>query len=168
MKNSIPALFRRYLVVLAFALWFGGLTFYALVVIPTAHGVLKSHLRVGFITQGVTHWINAAAVGALVLFLWELVAGWKKGSAAFRLGSWIVMVAAQAALFGLHPVLDQLLDPRAREIVEPDRFYELHRIYLIVTAVQWGAALLHLWLCVRTWGQGPALPAATDPLQPPA
>lgn len=44
-------LIGRVLVVLSGAIWLGGLTFYASVVIPMAHGVLGNHTTVGFITQ---------------------------------------------------------------------------------------------------------------------
>lgn len=142
---------RRVLVLLAFSLWFGGLTFYSLVVIPTAHGVLRSHLRVGFITQGVTHWINAAGSAALVLLLWDLLAARKDGPQRVRMATWIIMALAQAALLAIHPVLDARLDATSQDIVDPDRFYELHRVYLLGTAAQWAAALPHLWSVMRAW-----------------
>lgn len=144
-------LIRRGLVLLGFALWFGGLTFYSLVVIPTAHAVLRSHLRVGVITQGVTHWINAAGVAALLLLLWDYLAAREEGPRRLRLGTWAVMATAQAALLVLHPVLDARLDATAKDIAEPDRFYELHRLYLVVTTVQWAAALPHMWSVLRAW-----------------
>lgn len=142
---------RRFLVLLAFAIWFGGLTFYAVVVIPTAHAVLRSHLRVGFITQGVTHWINAAGVAVLALLMWDYLAARKGGPRRPRLSTWSVMVIAQAALLALHPVLDSRLDATSKDIAEPDRFYELHRVYLLVTTAQWAAALPHLWTVLREW-----------------
>ena len=65
---------RRFLTTLALALWWGGFTFYALVVIPTAQKVLHSHVKVGFITQQVTGWLNWCGVLALVLFGYLLYA----------------------------------------------------------------------------------------------
>lgn len=150
---------RRLLAILAFAFWFGGLTFYALVVIPTAHGVLKSHLRVGFITQQVTHWINGAATVALFLLLWEMIATWGNRARRVRLATLLLMALAQVALFVLHPVLDRFLDPQTRDIANPDQFYGLHRVYLIVTTVQWAAALVHLGAWLRAW-------SPTSPPQP--
>lgn len=140
---------RRFLAVAAFSLWFGGLTFYALVVIPTAHDVLRSHLRVGFITQGVTQWINAAGAAALAALLWDLLASTGEGPRRLRVFSWVLLAAAQVSLFALHPILDGHLDAASREIAEPERFYEIHRIYLLVTTVQWGAGLLHLWTLLK-------------------
>lgn len=142
---------RRLLAILAFAFWFGGLFFYALVVIPTAHGVLKSHLRVGFITQQVSHWINYAAVVMLLLLMWEMVSTWENRARQVRLVTWFLMAGAQAALFALHPVLDRHLDLQTKGISDPDRFYEFHRIYLIVTTVQWAAALGHLGGGLQAW-----------------
>jgi hypothetical protein len=142
---------RRFFVLLAFAIWFGGLSFYSVVVIPTAHSVLRSHLRVGFITQGVTHWINATGAAVLALLMWDYLASRKEGTRRLRLSTWGVMVIAQATLLALHPILDSRLDATSKDIVEPDRFYELHRVYLLVTTAQWAAALPHLWTVLREW-----------------
>ena len=142
---------RRGLAVLGFALWFGGLTLYSLVVIPTAHAVLRSHARVGFITQGVTPWINAAGVLALIPLLWDLLATRKESSSRLRWGTWTLMAIAQAALLALHPVLGAFLDPSSKEIAEPERFYDVHRVYLLITTAQWAAALPHLWTVLRAW-----------------
>lgn len=146
-----PQVTRRTLVLLGFSLWFGGLTFYSLVVIPAAHAVLRSHLRVGFITQEVTRWINVAGVSALALLLWDYLAARKERPGRLRLGTWAVMAIAQAALLALHPFLDSRLDATSKDIAEPDRFYELHRLYLLITTVQWGAALPHVWALLRAW-----------------
>ena len=135
---------RQVLARAAFALWWGGFTFYAIVVIPTAQKVLHSHVKVGFITQEVTHWINLAAVLALALLLWELLSATPLTLRRRRWlwAAWLVMAAMQAALFLLHPALDRLLDFSAREITDEPLFYFLHRVYLILSTVQWLAAWL--------------------------
>ncbi len=46
-------------------------------------------------------------------------------------------------MFWLHPHLDALLDPVNRSVVDDNKFYALHRWYLIVATVQWLAALVH-------------------------
>src|SRR5689334_8725515 len=51
---------RRFIVISAIAFWLGGFTFYAGVAIPTGVEVLGTHKAVGFITQGVTRWLNVA------------------------------------------------------------------------------------------------------------
>ena len=135
---------RRFLTTLALALWWGGFTFYALVVIPTAQKVLHSHVKVGFITQQVTGWLNWCGVAALVFLLWHLLTeqGWSPRARRVFWISWLVMLAAQISLFILHPRLDALLDFSAREILDEPRFYFLHRVYLCVSTGQWLAGVV--------------------------
>jgi len=61
--------FRPWLAIVLLAVWWGGFTFYALVVVPTGHKVLKSKVHQGFITQQVTDRLNvlAAATGRAAL-----------------------------------------------------------------------------------------------------
>ena len=140
---------RHTLALATFALWWGGFTFYAVVVIPTAQKVLRSHTRVGFITQQVTHWLNLVAVLALLFLLWELLGAALLTPRRRRWlwGAWLVMAAMQAGLFILHPMLDRLLDFTAREIIDEPRFYFLHRVYLCVSTVEWLAA----WVVLAGW-----------------
>src|SRR4051794_510480 len=106
---SFYVAWRRLTVVMAFALWFGGFTFYAGIVIPTAQAVLRSHVRVGFITRRVTGWINVLGVIVLVALLWEMLATRRSPFAKLRWSTWAVMAVAQLALVLLHPCLDALL-----------------------------------------------------------
>src|SRR6266436_3517580 len=69
-------MWRRYLFVLTFAWWMGGLTFYALVVIPTAEHVLGNHREVGFITQQVTMWLTMSGFVPLLVLLGNMVGDW--------------------------------------------------------------------------------------------
>ncbi len=136
------------------AFWLGGLTFYAAVVIPTANKVLGSHLRVGFVTQQVTGWINVSATVALLVLLVPLLAGrasTQRGLWLVLLGTWLMMAGSQAGLFVLHSVLDGLLDPARRQILDEDRFYGLHRAYLITTMMQQAAGLVHITGVLTAW-----------------
>lgn len=139
---------RRYAVILAFAFWMGGFTFYAAVVIPTAHDVLGSHREVGFITQRVTRWLNGAGVVALTIFAWNLCALWRgfpwklRRTLALTLA---LMIATQVALFIEHHILDGLIDAETQSIVLHGRFYGWHRVYLLTAALQWLASALHVW-----------------------
>ena len=144
--------FRRFLTATAVAFWMGGFTFYAAVVIPTAHGVLGSHREVGFITQQVTRWLNLSAVVALALLAWQFFAGRAALPLARRrwlLATLAVMALAQVALFIEHPMLDGLLDGENQTIASGAHFYSLHRVYLLTAAVQWLAAMLHAWAWLR-------------------
>ncbi len=145
------AVVRRFAAILLLALWWGGFTFYALVVVPTGHQVLRSKIRQGFITQQVTNKLNWLGVATLALLAWQIVAARREGqlSGSFRTGaiSWGVLAVTLAVLFWLHPHLDLLLDPLNRSVVDDDKFYSLHRWYLIVATVQWAAGAVHFgWL----------------------
>src|SRR5258707_15304973 len=52
---------RRGLALAAFAVWLGGLTFYALVVVPVGTQVLGGPVAQGFVTQAVTVRLNFVA-----------------------------------------------------------------------------------------------------------
>jgi hypothetical protein len=54
------------------------------------------------------------------------------------------MAVVQIELILLHPALDRLLGPQAK-VLDYDRFDILHRIYLMSSTVQWGAAIVHIW-----------------------
>ena len=137
---------RRWLAILLLTVWWGGFTFYALVVVPTGHKVLRSKVRQGFITQQVTTKLNLLAAVTLALLAWQTATLRREGGppGRFRLAvlSWGVL--ALAALFWLHPHLDALLDSVNRIVTEEDRFYALHRWYLIIASVQWLAGLIYL------------------------
>ena len=133
----------HYLTILTLALWWGGFTFYALVVIPAAQHVLHSHVKVGFITQEVTGWINGCGTITLVFLLGHRLAA-PGGTARARRWfwrAWLVLLVGQIFLLLLHPRMDALLDFAHREILDEPRFYFLHRVYLCVSTAQWLAGL---------------------------
>lgn len=141
---------RRFLVFAAIAFWLGGFTFYASVAVPVGMQVLGSHLRQGFITQQVSQWLNLSGLIALAILTWNMLAEWDRAGRLIRIAlsvSMIAMIAIQAELFILHPFLDRLLDVRARQIIDEDRFDFLHRVYLMSSTVQWCFGLLHV-LCI--------------------
>jgi hypothetical protein len=128
----------RFFSVCALALWMGGFTFYALVVIPTGNRVLDG-IEQGLVTQQVSHWINLIGAVSLAILL-------PRASQSWRLGiTWLVMAAAQGALFWLHPRLDALIDPAQRTVASDVGFYQWHRAYLAAITIQWLAAVAHLW-----------------------
>ena len=128
----------RFLCIAALAFWMGGFTFYALVVIPIGNHLLGS-IEQGLVTQQVTRWMNLAGVAALLI----LFPGARRNR--WLGGSWLVMAAALAVLFWLHPRLDALIDGSQRIVADDSRFYRWHQAYLAVVTVQWSAAIVYLW-----------------------
>jgi hypothetical protein len=142
---------RRFAFVAAVAFWIGGFTFYGSVVIPTGIKVLHGHVAQGFITQQVTGWLNLSGAIALPILLWNTKAIWPARGRWARwtlVATWVVMAAVQVELFLLHPALDRLLDPEAREVLDYDHFDMLHRVYLMSSTAQWAAGVLHVWCAV--------------------
>jgi len=139
-------MWRRYLFVLTFAWWMGGLTFYALVVIPTAEQVLGNHREVGFITQRVTIWLN--------LLLGNLIADWRFARRWPRyglIGTWVVMLVSHLGLFIAHSWVTQALDLSHHRIPDFSAFELRHGVYEGLVTIQWVAALIHAWLALMTW-----------------
>lgn len=131
---------RRFVGLLSLSLWWGGLTFYSLVVVPIGSDLFGVTAQ-GFVTQRVTHWLNGLSLATLLLLLWNLFAVRRR----LLMVTWLVMASCLAGLAALHGSLDALLDPQSQSVHDAERFYNLHRAYLLVTAVQWLAGLAHLW-----------------------
>ena len=143
----------RFLIMVAVVVWLGGFTFYAAVVIPTAHDVLGTHLEVGFITQKVTHWLNLGGgltMLALAANIWLLKRSGVSGLRPLVI-TWSILVSSLIILLVLHPHLDIFLDGTEHEIAHRVDFYAWHRVYLIVATIQWCAAVVHLWYVLARW-----------------
>ncbi|HZY90600.1 MAG TPA: hypothetical protein VFE78_37605 [Gemmataceae bacterium] len=144
---------RRYLALAALFFWQGGFTFYASVVVPVGQDEF-SHLEQGlFITRQVTVWLNLSGSVALVLLAWEVLAARDPSRPRrwLRWLLWLGMAAALVALYRLHPLLDQFLDPVYRDISDRKAFRPYHRLYLWVSTVQWGCAIVYLLLTLLAW-----------------
>lgn len=129
-----------FVLLIAWASWWGGLSFYAIAVVPIATEQLGSTSQ-GFITRDVTHWHNTLFAAFLGLLLAE----------AFRRRSaplWCVVGMLFGICVGLfldHAYLSQQMDPTQRTV--PEGFYGDHAVYLWLTAVEWFLGILVLvWL----------------------
>jgi hypothetical protein len=132
---------------LAMALWWGGLTFYAAFVVPTGVEVLGGATEQGFVTQRVSKIINLLGALTLAMLIWNAFANWRamgRTTKAVLITSWIVMAGTQLVLFVIHPRLDAMLDVQTHSIIDPTAFHPLHEFYLTIVSVQWFAGLAHL------------------------
>lgn len=138
----------RFTLAIGFAVWWGGLTFYALIVVPIGTEMLGS-VEQGFVTQQVTRALNV--IGTVMLILLSINAARARQRAQWL--TWIMLVVIQAALFFDHAHLSAALDPATRTTTVPN-FYDRHRVYLFLTAAQWACGLLHLWFLLRDCCKG--------------
>ncbi len=127
---------RRYAAALALAGWWGALTFYGAVVVPEGTDQFGSQAQ-GLVTQQVTRTLNLIGVAVAILSYVAL----RPPVATSAWAAWLAFVVSQAVLFGVHAWLSGLLKSGAGR----EWFYNVHRIYLLTTAVQWCAAPYLLW-----------------------
>lgn len=135
----------RSLALWAYAVWFGGFTFYGAVVLWAVHAAFGG-LESGKITQEITVVLNW--IGVITLGLWWALA-WIERAKKPR-WAWFAMVGLiggssiiQVALFIDHVILDRRLAEFGLE-----GFYAHHNVYLNMSTVQWLVNLLMIPLLV--------------------
>lgn len=122
---------------LLFAAWWGGLTFYAAVVVPIGTRQLGS-LEQGFVTQQVTRWHNTLLAAMTFYLLIE----------SRRRPRWFRMIVGglllvQAGLWLQHQQLTALMDTTSQSVT--DDFYAEHAIYLWLTTAEWLLGIAIAW-----------------------
>jgi hypothetical protein len=143
-----PVTLWRFLLALSVAGWWGALTFYGLVVVPAGTDLLGSQTQ-GLVTQQVTRTLNLLGVGLIVSLFFEF----RRRSTPARWWVWGTFALCQAGLFAVHVWLSGLLESHTQPGFDWPHFYNVHRIYLIITAVQWGCGPWLLWSLLRSWGR---------------
>ena len=146
MTNDVTPFLQKLIYILALSLWFGGLTFYALAVVPAGTDVVGSTTQ-GFITQRVTWRLNVVGALCLACMLLPTVPARRRNLWI----AWTLMAVTQAALFMIHAQLATRLEPETQSVPDPASFYSLHRVYLLTTAGQWFACLWHVCATIGVW-----------------
>jgi hypothetical protein len=133
--------------------WQGGFVFYAAVVVPLGQKVFGSGVQQGFLTRQVTNYLNLAGAVALVVLAWDVAASrlatmpWYRS----RWLPWLGMAVTLGLLVWMHPLLDELLDPEAMDVLQPRLFRARHRWYLWASTLQWACGLAYMALMVQVW-----------------
>ncbi len=138
--------------------WIGGLTFYAGIVVPEGtrqFGVTEQ----GFVTQQVTLRLNQIGWATLAILAAELLVRQRRRWWI----SWLIMGVAQVVLVVVHVRLSGMLDGTTRQVTDQDRFYGVHRIYLLATTAIWIAALAHTWGLTRVSPPSNPTPGEPEP-----
>jgi len=131
---------RTLLLLLVWGLWWGGLCFYAVVVVPIGTETIGT-VEQGFITQRVTWWHNVITGVFLVGLSAE---AWRRRSRVLLFGSGVLGIV-EIALILWHARLTGMMDFEYQSV--PRNFYGQHAIYLWITAVEWGLGIgLPVWL----------------------
>lgn len=145
---------KKLAIVTLFALWWGGLTFYATVVVPTGAEVLGGHVLQGFVTRIVAQYLNGLGLVWLLFTSWETLAIKKSIPRWGRLvmsASWLVAAVAQLTLLVMYFKLDGFLDPVDQKIAQPRLFHTLHETYISVVGFMWAAGFAQMLLMLAWW-----------------
>jgi len=123
-----------------FAVWFGGFTFYTAIVVPIGTDVLGSSRTQGFVTQQVTNQLNFVGGFAIFFQLLDLVCFRRDRSRKLNIGLTVTIVGIASlwiVLLVVHPMLDAMLEPEHQHVADESNFYQMHRVYLWASTVQW-------------------------------
>lgn len=115
---------------IAWAMWWGGLSFYAICVVPIATDLIGS-IEQGFVTQRVMQWHNCISLIFVVCL--AIDAFFQR-----RRVLWLVVAILFVIIIGLlvgHFILSSQMDFVQHTV--PDGFYSQHAIYLWITACEW-------------------------------
>ena len=141
----------RFAVTVSLAVWWGGLTFYAAIVVPL--GIEQfGGVEQGLLTQRVTVRLNVAGTIVGICLLADSLWRPRRNDRAVWAS---LLLALQVWLWFLHSRLSRWMESVSTSLPTDESFYDEHRIYLWVTSAQWliGLACLGIW-CVRP----PAIP----------
>lgn len=120
----------RLFLLLVWAAWWGGLCFYAVVVVPIGTERVGS-VEQGFITQRVTQWHNGLSGLFLVSLLIEAIRRRSRELWAIV----VVLAIIDIALVVWHAKLTGMMDFKQQAV--RGSFYAQHAIYLWLTAAEW-------------------------------
>ncbi len=128
-----------YLLLVAFAFWMGGFSFYFGVVVRIGDDVIGGTEQ-GFITRQISWWLNVAGVVTLALMGAHLYFC----RTGVLLLSLLGMLITQGLLMFRHSQLEALLDPESMSVLDAERFALLHENYEFLSGCQWLAAMIYL------------------------
>ncbi len=154
-------LLRRFCCFLMLGYWQGGFLFYSSVVVPLGTKILGGPKEQGAITQQVTDYLNLVGGVALAFLCWETLALSWHHSLSSRCWKWLQRVSFLTLLITwfvllyLHPLMDTLLEEGETGHFQRQLFRPLHRRYLWVSTIQWGASLLFMLASVALWKSTP-------------
>ena len=115
---------------IAWAIWWGGLSFYAIIVVPIGTELIGG-VEQGFITQRVTLWHNGLSISFVICLAIEAYS--RKSRVLWVVFSLLMMI--DIALVVGHAKLTSQMDFKQQSV--PSGFYAQHASYLWITAVEW-------------------------------
>lgn len=127
----------------AWLFWFGGLSFYMIVVVPIGGELLGADVQ-GEVTSEVTGVVNVVALVAAMLVGLE---GWRRGERGTVWASAVILLFTCGLIALRRVMLSRMpVGPDAVQAGPEDwSFYTFHRGYLWLTTVQWISGVIVMW-----------------------
>jgi hypothetical protein len=128
------------------AVWLGGFTFYAGVVVPILHDEFDS-ITGSAVTRRATDALNLIGLATVTLWWSWAWFGDRSGPASWLRGRSVLLCFSSASLIALivlHEHMDRMLDATGLS-----GFYPWHRAYLMISTAQWAANLGLITSAVR-------------------
>ena len=140
----------RMVFITTLALWLGGLTFYSVFVVPVGNERLGS-IGQGMLTAIITRQLNAIGNVAFACILIDAVLRRRR----WQLAGAILLALSQIGLYAVHSQLFSRIDFESGSLLPHSdgwSFYATHRIYLILTSLQWLIGLAIFCRLITTRG----------------
>ncbi|MFM2092990.1 MAG: hypothetical protein RIS70_114 [Planctomycetota bacterium] len=125
----------RIILIATIALWLGGLTFYSVFVVPIGNERLGS-IGQGLLTAIITRQLNAIGNIAFACIFIDAVLRRRRR----QLAGAIILALSQIGLYAVHDQLFSHIDFESGSLLPHSdgwSFYATHRLYLILTSLQW-------------------------------
>jgi hypothetical protein len=123
--------------IITLSIWWGVFTFYAGVVVPMGMNVLGSHTQMGFVTQEVTKYLNFISLILFLIYAYSLRNHEFLEDVLIEQIISFSLIGFQLLLFVIHFFLTDLLDFNDHTVLNEEKFYVFHRVYLIIETLIW-------------------------------
>jgi hypothetical protein len=143
-------MFDNKLKIITLSIWWGAFTFYAGIVVPTGMNVLGSHTQMGFVTQEVSKYLNIFSLFLFIIYAYSLRNNEFSEDVLFEQIVSFSLIGFQLLLFVIHYFLTDLLDFEHHIVLNQDKFYVFHRVYLIIETLIW---LVVSWILIKSFQQ---------------
>ena len=128
---------HNYLKIITLLIWWGAFTFYSGIVVPVGMNVLGSHTQMGFVTQEVTKYLNIISLLLFIIYAFSLRNNEFSENVLLEQIISFSLIGFQLLLFVIHYFLSDLLDFEHHILLNPEKFYVFHRVYLIIETLIW-------------------------------
>ena len=135
-----------FLTIITFALWWGGFTFYASWVIPTAHEVTGNHILTGMITQRVSNVLNVLTTAFIAVSMVTFYVEKRERKQWIPLS---IIAGGLLVLVVLHPKMDTFVQVETQSLSDKTGLYAYHRVYLLVSTAMWLAGSVWLFFFTK-------------------